>query len=79
MFYSNEFERQGQWLKVKVSRDKNGKTAASSPLTMHCYACAVRNKGAAGDRTIPWPPGVTGWRECMLTAVYINLYSPTSG
>jgi len=27
---------------VKVTRDKTRKTAASSPLTVHCKACAVR-------------------------------------
>ena len=61
--------------KVKVIRDKTGKTAESSPLTMHCNACAVRGKGAAGDGTIAWPPGrdgVTGAHaDGSLRAVYV--------
>ena len=35
------FECQSQRSKLKVTRDKNGKTAASSTLTVHCKACAV--------------------------------------
>jgi len=43
---------------VKVARDKTGKTAASSPLTVHCTACAIRCKfHTAADETVPWPPG----------------------
>ena len=61
--------------KVKVTRDKTGKTAESSPLTVHCNACAVCSKGAAGDGTIPWPPagdGVMGVHAYSgLRAVYV--------
>jgi len=58
---SGEFERQDERSEVKVIRDKNGKTAESSPLTMHCNACAVRCKPrATGDGTIVSQPGVTG-------------------
>ena len=58
---SDEFECQGQRSKVKVTRDKTGKTAASSPLTVHCKACAIRCKFCtAADETIPWPLRVTG-------------------
>jgi len=38
---SDEFECQGQSSKVKVTRDKTEIIAASSPMTMHCKACAV--------------------------------------
>jgi len=44
-------------LNVKVTRDKTVKTAESSPLTMHCNACAVRSEGAAADGTISSPAG----------------------
>ena len=61
-------------VKVKGQRSKSsgtkpGKTAESSPLTMHCNACNVRCKPhATGDGTSASQPGVTGWRECTLTA-----------
>jgi len=44
---SEEFECQGQRSKVKVTKDKTGKTAASSPLTMHCNSS--RTPYAAND------------------------------
>jgi len=54
---SDKFECQGQRSKVKVTRDKTGKTAASSPLTMHCKAS--RKPYAANDviqqQTAPFP------------------------
>jgi len=47
--------------KVKVTRDKTGKTAESSPLTMHCNACAIGCKPrAAGEVTRVSQPAVTG-------------------
>ena len=46
--------------KVKVTRDKTGKTAESSPLTMHYNACAIHCKpSAAGDMTRVSQPAVT--------------------
>ena len=51
---------------------KKRKTAKSSPLTMHCKACAVRCKRQAADGSIPWPPGVTGVHaDGGLPAVYV--------
>jgi len=60
--------------KVKVTRDKNRKTAESSPLTVHSRACAVgRTQYAATDDTIAWPPGGDGLRrwenQCMLSSL----------
>jgi len=72
--------------KVKVTRDKTWKTAASSPLTIHCKACAVRCKWRAADGTIPWPRGLRGdgsarWRElsaacvrCMFGSIYSSSF-----
>jgi len=64
--------------KVKVTMDKTGKTAASSPLTRHCEACAVhcsvwsKWRHAEVYRTIPLPPGVTGVHaDNGLHAVYV--------
>jgi len=53
-------------LNVKVTRDKTGKTPASSPLTMHCKACATHCKWhqPAADGTIlsqPWGDGSACW------------------
>jgi len=42
--HSDEFLCQGQRSKVKVIREKIGKTAALSPLTMYCKTCTVRYK-----------------------------------
>jgi len=42
-----------------VTTDKKGKTAESSPLTMHSKACAAaisRTQEAATDDTIAWSP-----------------------
>jgi len=42
----------------KGQRDKERRTAESSPLTVHSKACAVGGtQKAATDDTIPWPPG----------------------
>jgi len=61
-----EFECQGQRSKVKVTRDKKGETADSSPLTVHSKACAVgRTQQAATDDTIAWSP-----RGDWVTAVH---------
>jgi len=52
--------------KVKVTRDKKGKTGESSPLTVHSKACAVgRTQQAATDDTIAWSP-----RGDWVTAVH---------
>jgi len=40
-WYKNLTQVQMSRSKVKVTRDKTGKTATSSPLTMPCNACAV--------------------------------------
>jgi len=47
-------------VKVKRDRDKPGKTAESSPLTIHCNVCAVRSKGAAGDGPFHGRQGLMG-------------------
>jgi len=39
--------------KVKITRDKKGKTAESSPLTVHSEACALgHTQQAATDDTV---------------------------
>jgi len=58
-------------VRVRMSRSKvkgqghhgqKRKTAESSPLTMHSYACVVgRTQQVATDDTIAWRPGVTGY------------------
>jgi len=47
---SPEFVCQGQRSKVKVTRDKNEKTAESSPLTVHSKACATAPYAAGSSR-----------------------------
>ena len=48
-------------------------TAHSSPLTMHGKAFAVRRMlQAATDDAIPSPPGVTGRRQCTITAACVQ-------
>jgi len=53
--------------KVKVTRDKERKTAESSPLTVHSKACAVGGtQQVATDDTIAWPPsgdGLGRWKN----------------
>ena len=68
---SDEFESQSQRSKAKVTRDKTGKTATSSLLTVHCKACAIRCKCRAADGTIPWPPGGDG--VTRVRSVYVSL------
>ena len=54
-------------------RTKKRKTAESSPLIMHSKACAVgRTQKLAADDSIAWPPGVTEWRQCTLTAACVR-------
>ena len=69
---SDEFECQGQTSNVKVTRDKTGKTAESSPLTVHYKACAVRRTlqvtSRSSRRHNSVAVGVTGWRQCTMTA-----------
>ena len=66
---SPDFECQGQRLKVKVTRDRKGKTVESFPLTLHSKECAVGRgtQQTATDDTIAWSPRGDG-----LTAVHAD-------
>jgi len=56
--------------KVKVTRDKKTKKCRVILIDNACRQCPVgRTLQTAADESIVWPPGVTGWRQCTLTAV----------
>ena len=62
---------------IKVTMDKAGKTAASSPLTVHCKVCAIHCKWrASGDSTIPWLTGVHSDRNFWQLVCSVCLVKP---
>jgi len=70
---SPEFECQGQ--RSRLPGTKKNKTAESSTLTMHSTWRRVRCRPYAArsrDDSIVWPLGVTGWRQCTLTAACVR-------